>query len=102
MVIALPNLRCGDFLSEKIFVLVLEVILSFGFSTRHYLSFHKFEKQSCLLWSIMHCLLVNGHWECLIFYFSFFFCGIMAFYVSISHAVFLITVFFPFLITVSG
>ena len=36
------------------------------------------------------------------FLFQFFFCGIMAFYVSISHAVFLVTVFFPFLITVSG
>ena len=48
-IVAEDNLRCGDFLSEKScrhstgsfsFFLVL--------TTRHSLSFHKFERQSCL------------------------------------------------------
>ena len=54
--------------------------------------FKKLKEKAAFLWSIMHCLLVNGTWECLIFEFSFF-CGIMAFYVSISDAVFLVTSF---------
>ena len=94
---AKPILRCGEFLSEKncrhradslSFFLVL--------TTRHSLNFHKFEKSSCLFGLVMPCVFVDGTCECLIFDFSFFFCGIMAFFVSISDAVFLVTSFFPF------
>ena len=73
------------------FVLVL--------TTRHSLSFHKFERQSCLFELIMLCLLVNSTWECLI-PISVFFCGIMYFFVSNCDAVFLV-MNFPYLITVS-
>ena len=68
------------------------------FTTRHSLSFHKFERHSCLFGLIMPCLLVDG--TCLIIDFSFF-CGIISFYVSISDVVFLVTSF-SILITVSG
>ena len=66
------DLRCGDFLSEKIyrhsagslsFFLVL--------TTRPSLSFHKIERQSCLIVMRMHFLLVNSTCECLVFDFSF-------------------------------
>ena len=95
-IVAEANLRCGGFLSAKrcrhsagnfSFFLVL--------TTRHSLSFHKFKRQSCLFGLIMHCSLVNGTWECLVFDFSFF-CGIVSFYVPISDAVFLVTSFFIF------
>ena len=93
VVVAEANFRCGFFLSEKScrhsagsfsFFLVL--------TTRHSLSFHKFERQSCLFGLIMHCLLVNGTWEFLVFEFSFF-CEIVFIYVPISDAVFLVTSF---------
>ena len=73
MVVAEANLRCGDFLSEKScrhstgsfsFFLVL--------TTRHSLSFDKFERQSCLLEVDNAFLLVDVTWECLIFHISFF------------------------------
>ena len=35
-------------------------------TTRHSLSFHKFERHSCLFGLIMHCSLLNGNWECLV------------------------------------
>ena len=101
VVVAEENLRCGGFLSEKScrhsagsfsFFLVL--------TTRHYLSFHKFERHSCLFGLIVHFSLVKRTWECLVFNFSFF-CGILSFYVPISDAVFRVTTF-PFLIRVSG
>ena len=101
VVVAEEILRCGGFLSEKScrhsagsfsFFLVL--------TTRHYLSFHKFERHSCLFGLIVHFSLVKRTWECLVFSFSFF-CGIVSFYVPISDAVFLVTTF-PFLIRVSG
>ena len=67
VVVLEASLRCGGFLSEKScrhsagsfsFFLVL--------TTRHSLSFHKFEKQSCLFGLIMHFSLVNGTWEFLV------------------------------------
>ena len=70
------------------------------FTTRHSLSFHKFERQSCFFGLIMPFLLVDGTWKCLIIDISFF-CGIISFYVSISDVVFLVTSF-SILITVSG
>ena len=93
VVVAEANLRCGGFLSEKScrhsagsfsFFLVL--------TTRHSLSFHKFERQSCLFGLIIHCSLVNGTWECLVFDLSFF-CGIVFFYVPLSDEVLLVTSF---------
>ena len=72
-IVAEATLHCGDFLFEKkcrhttgnfSFFLV--------FTTRHSLSFLKFERQSCLFGLIMPCLLVEGTWECLIIDFSFF------------------------------
>ena len=63
------------------------------FTTRHSLSFLKFEILSCLFWLIMPCLLVDGTWKCLIIDLSFFFCGIMSFYVSISDVFFSLQVF---------
>ena len=48
-IVAEANLRCGDFLFEKNF---RHSTGSFSFflvlTTRHYLSFHKFERQWCL------------------------------------------------------
>ena len=73
VVVAEADLRCGGFLSGKScrhsagsfsFFLV--------FTTRHSLSFHKFERQSCFFGLIMHFSLVYGNWECLIIDFSFF------------------------------
>ena len=76
---------------KKVVVTVLAVFLSFGFTNRHYLSFHKFEKQSCLF--AVHNALFTCQWslEVLSFFISVFFCEIMAFCLSISDAVFLVT-----------
>ena len=99
-IVAEATWHCGDFLFEKncrhttgnfSFFLV--------FTNRHSLSFHKFERQSCLFGLMMPCLLVDGTWERLIIDFSIF-CGIISFYVSISDVVFLVTSF-SILITVS-
>ena len=67
------NLRCGDFMSEKIcrhstgsFSLFLVL------TTGHHLSFHNFERQSCLFDVDNAFLFVDVTWECLIFDFSFF------------------------------
>ena len=94
MVVAEANLRCGDFLSEKS---CRHSTVSFSFflvlTTRYSLSFHKFERQSCLflgLISHFHLLMLPGNAYLLI---SVFFCGIKSFYVSISDAVFLVTSF---------
>ena len=73
-IVAEANLRCGDFLSEKIcrqstgsfsYFLVLTI--------RHSLSFHKFERQS-YLFGVDNAifLLVDVSWECSFFDFSFF------------------------------
>ena len=73
-IVAEANLRCGDFLSEKF---CRQSTGSFCFflvvTTRHSLSFHKFERQSYLFGldnAIL--LLVDVNWECSIFDFSFF------------------------------
>ena len=73
-IVAEANLRCGDFLSEKS---CRQSTGSFSFflvvTTRHSLSFHKFERQSYLFGldnAIF--LLVDVNWECSIFDFSFF------------------------------
>ena len=61
------------FVRKKIVVTVLAVFLSFC----SWLSvitwvFKNLKKWAAFLWSIMHCLLVIGTWECLIFDFSFY------------------------------
>ena len=73
VVVAEANLRCGDFLSEKSsrhstgsFSLFLDL------TTRHSLSFHKFERQSCFFGVNKAFLLVDVTWECLISDLSFF------------------------------
>ena len=61
-----------------------------GLTTRHSLSFQKLRDRAALLvWKcICDLSMILG---VLIYLFQFFFCGIMAFYVSISDAVFLVT-----------
>ena len=46
-IVAETNLHCGDFSSEKVVVTVLAVFF-LVLTTRHSLSFHKFERQRCL------------------------------------------------------
>ena len=96
------NFRFGVFLSEKScrhsagsfsFFLVL--------TTRHSLSFHKFERQSCLFGLIMHFVPVDVTWECLIIDFSFFSVESCLF-MCLSVMRFFWLQVFPFLITVSG
>ena len=48
-IVAEASLRCGDFLSEKVGVTVLAVFSFWVLTTRHSLSFHKFERQRCFL-----------------------------------------------------
>ena len=48
-IVAEANLLCGDFLFEKNVVTLLAVFFFFlVLTTRHYLSFHNFERQWCL------------------------------------------------------
>ena len=48
-IVAEANLRCGDFLFEKkLSSQYWQFFFLFGLTTRHYLSFHKFERQWCL------------------------------------------------------
>ena len=73
VVVSEASLRSGDFLSEKS---CRQSTGSFSFflvsTTRHSMSFHKFERQSCLFGVDKAFLLVDVSWECLIFDFRFF------------------------------
>ena len=91
-IVAEANLRCGDFLSEKVVVTVLAVFSFWSWLPDIPWVFINLKTALPFLGLIMLCLLVNGTWECLVLDFSFF-CGIMSFYVSISDAVFLVTTF---------
>ena len=80
------------FCSKKIVVTVLAVFLFLVLTTRHYLSFHKFERQYCLLGvfkAFFYLWIVPG---VLNYWFNFFFLE-SSLYVSISDAVFLVTSF---------
>ena len=69
-------------------------------TTRHYLSFFKFERQKCLFGIGKALFTCWWHLGVSNYRFQFFICGIMYFCVSISDAVFLVTNF-PYLITAS-
>ena len=49
-IVAEANLRCGDFLFEKNCHSTGSFFFFFVLTARHYLSFHKFERQWCLFW----------------------------------------------------
>ena len=70
-IVAEANLRCGDFLSGKV-VTVLAVFSFWSWLTDIPWVFINFKDSAAFLGLIMHCSLVIGSWECLIFDFSFF------------------------------
>ena len=73
VVVAEANLRCGDSLSEKVFVTVLAVFLSFWSWLPHIpWVFINLKDSAAFLGLIMHCLFVIGTWKRLVFDFSFF------------------------------
>ena len=84
------NLRCGGFLSEKVVVTLWAFFSFWSWLPDFPWVFISLKDSAAFLGFIMHFLIVIGTWDCF-FYFSFFFCGIMSFYVSISDAVFLNT-----------
>ena len=97
VILAEVNLRCGNFLSEKICRHSTGSFFSFLLlTTRHSLSFHKFERLSCLFGVDNAFFTCRCYLELLNYWFQFFFCGIMSFYVSISDAFFSRYKFFHF------
>ena len=90
-IVAEASLRCADFVRKKLSSQYWLFFFLFGPDYQKFLVFENLKDRAAFLGLIMLCLLDNGTWECLIFHFGFFFCGITIFYVSISDAVFLVT-----------
>ena len=73
VVVAEANLRCGNFLPEKVVVTVLVVFLSFWFWLPEIpWVFMRLNDSAAFSGLIMHCLFVIGTWKRLVFDFSFF------------------------------
>ena len=91
--VAEANLGCGDFfVRKKLSSQYWQFFFLFGLDYHTFLVFINLKDRASFFGLLMHFLLVDVTWECLISVFSFF-CGIMSFYVSISDAVFLVTSF---------